>query len=127
MYFHNGNHIKTLTFHNNDCNQEFVYVSNLSEDHYLYNENPYLLVTTNGIILAMDHRTSSLELFTNDHTHIDSYSFTFITTCNSDSISNKDDLVVPPSQPMWIVFVALILLLLAIVIIIKKKGNHNEN
>lgn len=127
MYFHNGNHIKTLTFFNSDCTQEFVYVANLSEDHYLYNENPYLLVTTNGIISAMDHRTSSLELYAVDHTLIDTYSFTFVTTCDSNSLSNEDERVYEPSQPLWTIFITLTVLFIACIMIIRKKGNHHEN
>lgn len=127
MYFHNGNHIETLTFHNNDCNQEFVYVSNMSKDHYLYNENPYLLVTSNGIILGMDQRVQSLNLYNSDHALVESYSFNYLTTCDSSSINELVEVEVKSFQHTSTVFSFLLILLFAYVMIIKTKGNHHEN
>lgn len=127
MYFHNGNHIETLTFQNNDCNHEFVYVSNMSEDHYLYNENPYLLVTTNGIILGMDQRTDSLNLYNSDHALLESYSFTYLISCRSNSIGELDEVEAKSFQPTSTVFSLLIILFFACIMIIKTKGNHHEN
>ncbi len=81
MYFHNGNHIQTTTFHNHDCLKEYVYVSGLNDNEYLLSKHPYVLVRDNGVVIAIDHTFSFINHFDQNHQLISTYTFDFITEC----------------------------------------------
>lgn len=126
MYFHNGDLKETLTFHNNECTQEFVHVIHLKQDHYLFHENPYLFVNSDGIILGLDQQTPSLDLYNSNHELIRSFSFNFITKCETFSANQTLLIHDEESHHEWIILLILLLFMIVFIMISKKKGKHHE-
>lgn len=109
MYFHNGNHIKTIQFHDHECLREFVHVADLLSGEYLHSKHPYVLIKDNGVAIAIDSSISSLVHYNQDHVQINSYTLEFITTCHEvikdEALSHEESQTPFITYPFFIIFI----------------------
>jgi hypothetical protein len=114
MYFHNGNFQSKETFSKNECLFEELYVSGLSEGHYLKSQIPYFYTSANGH-LSISTQIRSFGYYDVNHDLIKTVELTFITECQEAAESiivkeiEKQDLTTPIS-----IFLMLLILLLVI-------------
>jgi len=112
MYFHNGDFQSKETFSRNECLFEELYVSGLSEGHYLKSLVPYFYTSTSGH-LSITTQIRSFGYYDANHNLIKTIELTFITECQeavktTDQKGNEDQNL---RAPLLIILMVLTVLL----------------
>ncbi|NLA79021.1 MAG: hypothetical protein GX845_05745 [Erysipelothrix sp.] len=126
MYFHNGNYQASRVFHDSDCQKDFVYVHNLPNHHYLFNEDPLLFVTTDGVVLNLDQRFKEIGLFNEHDELVELIELEFITSCDTQTIYSEN---IKSKNISFIdmAFSILIILLIVLLTTTRRKEPNHEN
>lgn len=128
MYFHNGDFIPTNQFHDHECLKEFVHVTNLKVNHYLFHEDPLLIAYHDGVLISLDQRFDHIDLYNEKHELIQSFPLTFITYCEElveDQTINSIERTSFNKHVLIPVFVLFILVVLILMLFRKERKREN--
>lgn len=130
MYFHTGDHVSTTTFYDSPCQKDFVYVANMADNHYLYNEHPFFFADSDGILLSLDQQLPVVSLYNTKDELIDTFTFTFIHECpTSETISVMEKLPEESqlhSNQGYFLIVALLGISVGVVLLKRKERKKHE-
>jgi hypothetical protein len=118
MYLHKGEFLPTTTFHDSECQKDYVYVDGLTDGMYLSSTTPYLLQQDNGVMVSLDQSFSTIVLHDKNHEVIESINLTFVSTClHQASVLDETFVAAIPKKEITQSYVVFLVLLFTVILV----------